>query len=417
MRSLYIAKIWPEPLSTAAGRRVLDVLATLQLRGEVHLASTAQRTVFSDDLTQRGVTCHDITVNDDGFDDWLTALAPDCVVFDRFMTEEQFGWRVAQHCPSAIRVLDTCDLHCLREARAKQCRQGGELDLFNDVALREVAALMRCDLGLMISSYERQLLEQSFAIAPDYLHVTPFMLTPLRQATLSPSFAERQHLVMIGNFHHEPNWDAVRWLHGHWSQWRQYFPAGTEVHIYGAYDSHKVWQLHQPETGFVIKGRASDAIETLSRYRVNLAYLRFGAGIKGKVADAWLAGTPSVASAIAAEGMHDGQDWGSAICDDPQDWIAEVSRLYRDEAAWQSAVRQGRKVAEHCHNTAQQRHALLSRLEAIMDDIDRHRHRHLWGRLLAQQQFRASEYFSRWITIKNQRDKADYSSSANASSR
>jgi hypothetical protein len=36
------------------------------------------------------------------------------VLFDRFMIEEQFGWRVAENCPDALRVLDTEDLHCLR---------------------------------------------------------------------------------------------------------------------------------------------------------------------------------------------------------------------------------------------------------------------------------------------------------------
>jgi hypothetical protein len=39
------------------------------------------------------------------------------VLFDRFMMEEQFGWRVAEKCPNALRILDTEDLHCLRLAR------------------------------------------------------------------------------------------------------------------------------------------------------------------------------------------------------------------------------------------------------------------------------------------------------------
>jgi hypothetical protein len=30
------------------------------------------------------------------------------------MIEEQFGWRVAENCPNAVRILDTEDLHCLR---------------------------------------------------------------------------------------------------------------------------------------------------------------------------------------------------------------------------------------------------------------------------------------------------------------
>ena len=65
-------------------------------------------------------------------------------IFDRFMIEEQFGWRVEKACPQALRVLDTSDLHCLREARQAQLKHGGALDLYNDIALREIA----CDAPL-----------------------------------------------------------------------------------------------------------------------------------------------------------------------------------------------------------------------------------------------------------------------------
>ncbi|MCN4144888.1 MAG: glycosyltransferase family 4 protein [Thiohalomonas sp.] len=73
-----------------------------------------------------------------------------------------------------------------------------------------------------------------------------------------------------------------------WPEIRQQLPD-AQIHIYGAYPSEKVYQLHQPDKGFIIKGRARDAIETLAHYRVNLAPLRFGAGIKGKIADGFIA--------------------------------------------------------------------------------------------------------------------------------
>lgn len=39
--------------------------------------------------------------------------------------------------------------------------------------------------------------------------------------------------------------------------------------------------------GFVVKGPTPDQYKALSRYRVLLAPLRVGAGVKGKIADAW----------------------------------------------------------------------------------------------------------------------------------
>jgi hypothetical protein len=46
---------------------------------------------------------------------FVKQLQPSIVLFDRFMIEEQFGWRV-ENCPNAVRILDTEDLHCLRLA-------------------------------------------------------------------------------------------------------------------------------------------------------------------------------------------------------------------------------------------------------------------------------------------------------------
>ena len=41
----------------------------------------------------------------------------------------------------------------------------------------------------------------------------------------------------------------------------------------------------------------------MSLYRVNLAPLRYGAGLKGKVFDGFQTGTPTVMTPIAAEGI------------------------------------------------------------------------------------------------------------------
>ena len=69
------------------------------------------------DLSSIGVNAVNIILNDISFDEYIKDLNPHCVVFDRFITEEQFGWRVTNCCPKAIRILDTEDLHFLRKAR------------------------------------------------------------------------------------------------------------------------------------------------------------------------------------------------------------------------------------------------------------------------------------------------------------
>jgi hypothetical protein len=68
----------------------------------VVFATAAERTPLSYPLETLGIETQAIQVNDSAFDSWVAELNPALVVFDRFLMEEQFGWRVAEACPSAL---------------------------------------------------------------------------------------------------------------------------------------------------------------------------------------------------------------------------------------------------------------------------------------------------------------------------
>ena len=74
------------------------------------------------------------------FDEYILDLGPDVILFDRFVIEEHYGWRVAKHCPQALTILDTEDLHFLRKARELSIKKAGDLsdvDLYKDATKRE----------------------------------------------------------------------------------------------------------------------------------------------------------------------------------------------------------------------------------------------------------------------------------------
>jgi len=115
---LIIGFVWPEPNSTAAGSRMLQLIELFQKNGyAVTLVCAASKSDKSFDLDTLNIQTFDIQLNDSSFDVLVKEMNPDIVMFDRFLTEEQFGWRVAENCPEAIRILDTEDLHFLRSAR------------------------------------------------------------------------------------------------------------------------------------------------------------------------------------------------------------------------------------------------------------------------------------------------------------
>ena len=273
-----------------------------------------------------------IELNNSSFDAFISELAPDIVLFDQFMMEEQFGWRVEKHCPDALRVLETSDLQSLRHARhqrlkerlkerddandfselfAPALREEFELMADTDLAKREIAALYRCDLNLMISEVEIELLVEQFKLPRNLLHWCPLMVElPSAPPT---AFADRAHFLSIGNFRHAPNWDAVLWMKtAIWPLIREQLPT-AQLHIYGAYTPPKATALHNPAQGFHVMNWAEDALQVMSAARVCLAPLRFGAGIKGKIVDAMLCGTPNVTTPIGAEAMHGVTSWPGAV--------------------------------------------------------------------------------------------------------
>lgn len=398
MRCLILGKVWPEPSSTAAGKRTCDLVTALAGAGwEITFASAARRGEHAVALSRYGVASYPIRVNDSAFDTWVSELSPDVVIFDRFMTEEQFGWRVAQTCPEALRVLDTSDLHCLRLAREAQLKSGGALQLKNEIALREIASIYRSDLTLMISEFERNVLRREFSVPDGLLAYWPFFVMPDEAVS---SYTEREHFIMIGSWLHAPNLDAARWcLREIWPKIREALPH-AEMHAYGSYGDRYARELNRPEAGFYFKGRAEEALATMARYRVNLAPLRFGAGLKGKIFDGFQTGTPTVMTPIAAEGIFRGSEWVSESVDS---FAHAAVELYRDPERWGA-----RQEAEQlvCRKRFATSH-WLSRLPVILNQAYQsrrsNREANFTGQMLRHHHHRSTEFFSRWIEAKRSR--------------
>ena len=227
---------------------------------EVTFGTTSQKNPNSIDLTQLGVKEVVLELNNSSFDDLIQKLNPTIVVFDRFMIEEQFGWRVAEFCPNALRILDTEDLHCLRKTRQEAIKKriefSEELLLHSEIAKREIASIYRSDISLIVSEYEIELLTKVFKIEEKLLLQLPFFLesiTPEKQQQWQ-SFQKRDHFISIGNFLHAPNLDATIQLKQHiWKEIRKRLPK-AELHVYGAYPNQQVLEFHNPKEGFLYMG-------------------------------------------------------------------------------------------------------------------------------------------------------------------
>jgi len=401
---LILGYVWPEPASSAAGSRMMQLIAFFLAQGwRVTFASAATPSSHMADLESLGVNKAVIELNNSSFDTFVSNLKPDLVLFDRFMIEEQFGWRVAQHRPQALRLLDTEDLHCLRDARQQALKAGREVsitDLNSELAMREVAAILRCDLSLMISQYEMDLLSGHYGVSEQLLLHLPFMLSKVDPSEFL-AMGEREGYISIGNFRHAPNWDAVLYLKNTlWPLIRKQQPH-AELSVYGAYPPPKATQLHNPAQGFLVKGWASGAHEVMRKARICLAPLRFGAGLKGKLIDAMSCGTPSITTTVGAEAMHADLPWPGAIVDDPEAFAHEAVDCYHADTRWQQAQLNGANIINSLYDQVPLARRLLHRLEEIHRDLPSHRANNFTGAMLQHHTMQSTRYMAQWIEAKN----------------
>lgn len=418
---LVIGYVWPEPLSSAASGHVMQILESFLQQGwDITFSSPAGPGEHKADLAALGIREVPIELNNSSFDQFISELAPDIVLFDQFMMEEQFGWRVEKHCPQALRVLETSDLQSLRHARHQRLKDrlklNPEQNDFSDVyapaladefalmaeadlAKREIAALYRCDLNLMISEVEIQLLIEQFGVPAQLLHWCPLMIDP--PVVAPAAMAGRANFLSIGNFRHAPNWDAVLWLKTTiWPLIRQQLPQ-AQLHIYGAYTPPKATALHNAKEGFHIMNWAEDALQVMSAARVCLAPLRFGAGIKGKLVDAMLCGTPSVTTPVGAEGMHGEHAWPGAITQSAVDFANRAVALYHDEVQWQQARAAGYHLLTERYSQSVHGPALIDKLRYCQKNLQQLRVTNFTGSMLRHHSHKSTQYMSQWIEAKN----------------
>ena len=402
-RLVIISANWPEFDATAAGLRMhqlIDLLIDQAI--EIHYATTAAfHPKHSALLEEKKVKVHSIALNSVSFDQWIKQLNCDLVLYDRYVVEEQFGWRVTQQLPNAITLLDTEDLHSLRVSRQLAHREQIDWSIAywkaQDITKRELASIYRCDLSLIISKVEYELLIEEFHLSKDLLVELPFM--PKRPAIQALSYEQRCDMVFIGNGMHAPNRDAITFLKTEvWPLIRSQLKE-VKLHIYGAYLPQSILNYHQPKEGFIVHGKAQDALEVISASRVNLAPLRYGAGIKGKVVEAVLCQTPTVVSPIAGEGI-DGIELTSCTA---KDIAQQAIALYNNQQLWSDQQKSYMSIAKKLMETEKYSCTFITHLTKLKAALAEHRNKNFIGLVLKHQSLQSTKYLSKWIEEKNKK--------------
>ncbi len=225
-----------------------------------------------------------------------------------------------------------------------------------DVTRRfERAALPSFDLVHAITEEEAVWLTEVRGSEVDVLpHVVSVdVFTPPAEEPTAP------RAMFIGNYAHRPNHEAAFWFAEQvWPALQREVP-GVEFALVGPglgpRDAQKMERL-----GIWVPGRVEDLVGQYGRSAVFLNPLRSGAGMRGKVLEAFACGRAVVSTQLGMEGIAAKPDLHFLQADDPASFVQATARLLQEPATRASIGRAGRELVEQTYHTD----AVLSRLES-----------------------------------------------------
>jgi O-antigen biosynthesis protein len=137
----------------------------------------------------------------------------------------------------------------------------------NDLIGRELSSYHRCDINLLCSNYEINILNQQYNIPHHKLVYYPFSYENINNDKEMKPFEKRKNVFMLGNFNHEPNLDSFYHMKNVlWEKVKKVLGDGDlELHVYGGLVQKKHLELTDKKNGFIVKGNLKD-LNTLEKY-------------------------------------------------------------------------------------------------------------------------------------------------------
>lgn len=274
-------------------------------------------------------------------------------------------WHIANYFIDIIRkqtpttpiLIDTMDLHYLREQRQAEISNNPELiRRSKSNKKKEIEVYSKADCITTVTEKDRFELKQHLS------NKSILILTDVHDPVNTAStFEERKDLLFVGNFNHVPNEDAVLYF------CKEIFPIVVKqipeikFYIVGNNPSEKIKLLTSDK--IIVTGWIPEIKPYLEKCRLSVVPLRYGAGNKGKVGETLSHGVPMVSTSIGAEGMNIINEVHSFVTDDPKQFAEYILKLYSDKELWYKFSENGKELITSQYSSK----LMLKRLQYIMN--------------------------------------------------
>jgi glycosyltransferase involved in cell wall biosynthesis len=264
--------------------------------------------------------------------------------------------------PETKVLIDSIDLHFLREARRAFGMEGRLDDRYGATVVRELNTYQQADALLTTSAKEEEWLND--IVGP---HRARWLAMEEPVTGSPPPLEGRRGILFVGYFRHLPNGEAVEYL------CRDILPlidpdllAQHPLTVIGSGLDEKV-RAHAKNLQHVeMIGWVPSVFPYFRRARVCAFPLLHGAGVKGKVLQAFMMGTPVVTTHIGIEGLGVSDGEQVMVAETPGDTAAAITRLLTDHEAWSRKSEAGRKYVLALHDEDAVRRDFLAIVEEVV---------------------------------------------------
>lgn len=236
------------------------------------------------------------------------------------------------------------DLHHVREKREYEIT-GDPAKLKSSEKWKKIEydLFSKADIGQVVGTYEQEIMQKAFPDKP--IRSIPIFAYEEIPDNVRKDFSQRQDLMYVGGFGHPPNVDSVLWFA------KEILPLvvakypDIKWHVVGSKAPEEVEAL--ASKNIIIEGFLTDEelAELYNSCRIDIAPLRFGAGVKGKVVEAAYYQTPLVTTSIGAEGLDDSMG-NMKVVDDAKEMAQCICDLYENYDALRQMSDAGKEFVE-----------------------------------------------------------------------
>jgi glycosyltransferase involved in cell wall biosynthesis len=264
--------------------------------------------------------------------------------------------------PETRIVVNSMDVHFLRIAR-QSFGQGARLGSgFGGDATKELNVYSAADAVIAVSDKEHGLLT-------DFLGDGRVFTVPLAEhiERSARPLNQRRGFYFVGNFRHPPNREAVEYLCGEVLPLLD--PKLLEQHpvsVIGSWLDRAKVDIDPATPGLRLVGWVPSVQPYIEQARLGVVPLLHGAGVKRKVIQSLMAGTPVVTTPVGAEGLDLVQGEHALIAADAGDFAAGITRLLTDDELWHRLADAGAAHAEAQHGIELVERCFGEMIETVM---------------------------------------------------